>query len=837
MALPSSGPLSLTDIQTEFGGTNPIGLSEYYAGGGLVPAGTTGTFGAVPSSGTISIQNFYGTANLYTINNSLRFRRSVSAHLSRTSSFSGTTNTISFWIKRGELGTRQVIFGWSDNSSNALYFQFDTSNRLELYNLTSGSNNLSLITTQVFRDPSAWYHFVVVLNTTQATASNRAQFYVNGSQITAFATATYPAQNTSLQLGNSRLWNIGREGNTGNNPGDYYLAEWNFIDGQALTPSSFGETSATTGSWIPKAYTGTYGTNGFYQKYSSIALTSGSNTGLGQDFSGNGNFYNTNNISVTAGTTYDAMTDSPTPASATVGNYAVINPLWKGSAVTITNGNLSYSGSGATNSIAYSTFGITSGKWYAEWTQGTTPGGGAMYVGISLDSINPNHSWLGQNAGEYSYLNSNGFKANNNVQTAYGATWGINDVIGVAFDADARTITFYKNGASQGVAYSSIPAGNYYFANGNNPGSTVTGNWNFGQRAFTGSLPTGFVALNTFNIPTSTIVKGNSYMDATLYTGNGANRSITNASSFRPDLVWIKSRSAATDNKLTDSVRGATLALISNTGAGETTDTTGLTAFNSNGFNLGTNTTYNNNTSTYVGWQWQAGSSTVTNTNGSVSAQVRANTTTGFSIVTYTGPGSGSATIGHGLGIAPSMIILRTRNSVNNWGVYHRSIGNTAGILLNDITASIGNVAFWNNTTPTSSVFTVGTFNTVANPFVAYCWAEIAGFSAFGSYTGNGSADGPFVYLGFRPKFIMIKSSSATGNWRIFDTSLNLYNLSTQSLAPNSSSSENTGTTLVIDILSNGIKMRGNDSNTNGSGVTYIYAAFAENPFKNANAR
>jgi hypothetical protein len=843
MAIPSSGPLSLTTIQTEFGGTNPIGLSEYYAGGGLVPAGTTGTYGAVPSSGTISIQNFYGTANVYAINNSLRFRRSVSAHLSRTSSFSGTTNTISFWIKRGELGTRQVIFGWSDNSSNALYFQFDTSNRLELYNLTSGSNNLSLITTQVFRDPSAWYHFVVVLNTTQATASNRAQFYVNGSQITAFATATYPAQNTSLQLGNSRLWNIGREGNTGNNPGDYYLAEWNFIDGQALTPSSFGETNATTGSWYPKAYTGTYGTNGFYLKFSSIALTSGSNTGLGQDFSGNGNYWNTNNISVTAGTTYDAMTDSPTPTSATVGNYAVINPLWKGSAVTITNGNLSYSASGATNSIAYSTFGITSGKWYAEWTQGTTPGGGAMYVGISLDSINPNHSWLGQNAGEYSYLNSNGFKANNNVQTAYGATWGINDVIGVAFDADARTITFYKNGVSQGVAYSSIPAGNYYFANGNNPGSTVTGNWNFGQRAFTGSLPTGFSAVNTFNIPTSTVVQGSSYMVATLYTGNGGTQTITNASGLRPDLVWFKERSSNSSNWLFDTIRGIYNRLSSNETTAEGNQTNSLTAFNSNGFSVGSDVAGNESGQTYVAWQWIANASTVTNTSGTISSQVRVNTTSGFSIVTYTGTGA-NATVGHGLGVAPKMVIVKIRNvGGGSWATWHTSIPNTQYLLL-DSTAGVATAApMWNSTTPTSTVFSIGTNGNVNNPgntMVAYLWAEIAGFSKFGSYTGNGSADGVFVYTGFRPKYLMVKSSSAVGNWPIVDTSRNTYNVTNLSIDANNFDAEQTGTASTMptmDLLSNGFKLRTTSAGGNGSGVTYIYMAFAENPFKNANAR
>jgi hypothetical protein len=515
--------------------------------------------------------------------------------------------------------------------------------------------------------------------------------------------------------------------------------------------------------------------------------------------------------------------------------------VYKGSAVTLSNGNLSYSGSGATNSIAYSTFGITSGKWYAEWTQGTTPGGGAMYVGISLDSINPNHSWLGQNAGEYSYLNSNGFKANNNVQTAYGATWGINDVIGVAFDADARTITFYKNGASQGVAYSSIPAGNYYFANGNNPGSTVTGNWNFGQRPFT-ALPTGFSAVNTFNIPTSTIVKGSDYMVATLYTGNGGTQTITNASGLRPDLVWFKERSSNSSNWLFDTIRGVLNRISSNETAAEANQSGTLTAFNSNGFSVGSDVAGNESGQTYVAWQWIASASTVTNTSGTISSQVRANTTAGFSVVTYTGTGS-NATVGHGLGVAPKWIIVKTRNAVDNWAVYHSSTGATQYLQLNDTDASASSITLWNDTSPTSTVFSVGTNNDVnagARTYVAYCWAEIAGFSKFGSYTGNGSADGVFVYTGFRPKYLMVKSSSAVGNWPIVDTSRNTYNVTNLSIEANNSDAEQTGTASTMpnmDLLSNGFKLRTTSAGGNGSGVTYIYMAFAENPFKNANAR
>jgi len=830
MAIPSSGPLSLTTIQTEFGGTNPIGLSEYYAGGGLVPSGTTGTFGAVPSSGTISIQNFYGTSNVYAINNSLRFRSSASAYLNRTPASAGNLQkwTLSTWFKLSDISVNRQLLSCGGATSDQIWFSQAT----QTFNVyINGANYFT--TNAVFRDPSAWYHIVVLYDSANATASNRIIVYVNGVAQTSSSGTI--AQNTNSKINSASNHTLGRYAASAVEYIDGYMAETYFIDGQALTPSSFGETNATTGSWYPKAYTGTYGTNGFYLKFSSIALTSGSNTGLGQDFSGNGNFYNTNNISVTAGTTYDAMTDSPTPTSATVANYATLNPVWKG-ANSLLNGNLTYSGNGG---VANSTIGMTSGKWYCEYTQPSTLD---QYVGIALDSINPNHSWLGQNANEYAYQRD-GRKASGNVQTAYGAAWAANDIIGIAFDADARTITFYKNNVSQGVAYSSIPAGNYYFACGNNPGTTLTGNMNFGQRPFSYTPPTGFVRLNTFNIPTSTIVKGSDYMVATLYTGNGGTQTITNVPGLRPDLVWFKERSSNSSNWWFDTIRGIYNRISSNETSAEASQTNSLTAFNSNGFSVGSDVAGNESGQTYVAWQWIASASTVTNTSGTISSQVRVNTTAGFSIITYTGNSTGGATIGHGLGVAPKMIIVKPRNAADNWAVYHSSTGATQYLQLNNTAASASSITLWNNTSPTSTVFSVGTNNDVndsARNYVAYCWSEIAGFSKFGSYTGNGSADGVFVYTGFRPKYLMVKSSSAVGNWPIVDTSRNTFNVTNLSIEANNFDAEQTGTASTMptmDLLSNGFKLRTTSAGGNGSGVTYIYMAFAENPFKNANAR
>ena len=341
---------------------------------------------------------------------------------------------------------------------------------------------------------------------------------------------------------------------------------------------------------------------------------------------------------------------------------------------------------------------------------------------------------------------------------------------------------------------------------------------------------------------TYAIPDGRTVMAATLYTGNATARAIDNSVngvSFQPDWVWIKGRSGATDHALTDAVRGVTKELKSNTTGAETTAVNGLTAFNSGGFSIGTAADYNTNAATYVAWQWNAGGSTVTNTSGSISAQVRANPTAGFSIVTYTGTGS-AATIGHGLGVAPQMILIFERSpGGDDHIVYHASLtSNQYSIRLNTTAAQAGpSGAYWNSTSPTSSVFSVGTSgesNQSTATYVAYCFAPVAGYSAFGSYTGNGSTDGPFVYLGFRPKFIMIKATSTTSDWNMFDDVRPDYNGNTAGLQANLSNAESSPYT--TDFLSNGFKLRiANYVNVNA--VSYIYAAFAENPFKYANAR
>jgi hypothetical protein len=345
-------------------------------------------------------------------------------------------------------------------------------------------------------------------------------------------------------------------------------------------------------------------------------------------------------------------------------------------------------------------------------------------------------------------------------------------------------------------------------------------------------------------MPTPTIPAGNLYMNATLYTGTGASQTITNGvagQSFQPDFIWTKDRTSATNHYDIDSVRGAGKALYPNLTNAQGTDTNTISAFNSNGYSInGSSSLLNTSGDNYVAWQWKAGGATVSNTTGSITTQVSANTTSGFSILTYTGNGTSGATIGHGLGVAPSMVILKSLGN-NDWSTYHVGIGNTKIIFLNSSNATAGpNSAYWNNTTPSSTVVTLGVaaeLNGNGVSFVGYCFAPIAGYSAFGSYTGNGSADGPFIYTGFRPRFVMVKNTSATSDWWVEDTSRAPYNAANALLFPNLTIAEYTTAGVEWDLLSNGFKIRNTATQNNTNGSTYIYMAFAENPFKYANAR
>jgi hypothetical protein len=572
----------------------------------------------------------------------------------------------------------------------------------------------------------------------------------------------------------------------------------------------------------------------------------------GVDASGNNNNWTVNNINyTTVGSTYDTMTDVPTLTSATTANFAVLNPIAPGdyfasgqTALTLSSANLNY-GTGGRN--AFGTIAVSSGKYY--WEMSNTANTASAVTLFGLVTVAARTAVYG-----VYYNSSNGNKGLGTLnsgasETAYGASWTDNDIIGVALDMDAATptVTFYKNNTTQGAISVSSFVGQsvmVWIQNGANSGN-MSGWINHGQRPFNYTPPTGYVALNTFNLPTPTIgasasTQANKYFDVLLYTGNGSSNRAVSGLSFQPDFMWSKSRSNSYGNKLYDAVRGVTKQIVSNDSATEsTTGTENLVSFDSGGVTIGNDTGINGSGATFVDWFWKANGTGVSNTAGSITSTVSANTSAGFSIVTFsTNASSGGATIGHGLGVAPSMILMKARNQTYSWDVYHVSLGANYRMILNSTAAiSASSSDYWNSTTPTSSVFSINQgFYGSGVDTVAYCFSEVAGYSKFGSYTGNGSNDGVFLYCGFRPRFIMFKCTSALGHWIMFDSARNTYNVVNDSLRANVNDAENESYG-EYDFTSNGLKIRTTDIGTNGSGSSYIFMAFAENPFKYSLAR
>jgi hypothetical protein len=795
----------------------------------------------------------------YQIERSLRFNSADSAYLNRTPASTGTSRrvfTISLWLKRSALLASALDFGFINAGGDGTTIGISGTGAFG-----SGLNNTVFVRNggsnvgnwpAVFRDTSAWYHFVVAIDSTQATAANRQKLYVNG--VDQGACSGSLTQNVDTAVNHTGLHLIGAF--NGPSAGYYangYLTEYHLIDGQALTPSSFGEYDTITGVWKPKKYAGTYGTNGFYLKFADNSGTT--STTLGKDSSDNGNNWTPNNFSVTAGAGNDSMIDTPTPyadGGNGRGNYATLNPL-DANGGTISNGNLEYSGifaSGVSQNGhgTRSTLKVpSSGKWYTEAANTTISGSGnSCMLGFTSSTQLPTVTafggtltpWIGVDASVFNnriLLQWVGVSGGTAAATQLFASYASGDIVNFAIDFGAGKFWVGKNGTWYN---SGDPAA------GTNPTSTFTAgtaDWafwgeyiassdnvnrsgvisNFGQRPFAYTPPSGFKALNTGNLPEPSIKKPSSYFDTKLYTGTGSAQSITGLG-FSPDLVWAKVRSTAGNHSLYDNVRGATQRLSSSTTSAEATFTGSLTSFDSGGFSLGSNSDgdVNASGSTYVAWCWDESA------------------TPGFDIVTYTGTGS-NTTVAHSLGVAPSMIIYKRRSATDSWIVYHTSIGTANNLVLNNTNAQAANGSvYWNSTAPTSTVFSVGTdsaVNASASTYVAYLWSEVAGFSKFGSYTGNGNADGPFVFCGFRPRFILFKNTTGF-NWQILDTARADYNQGTVTLFPNLSNAENT-TATQYDILSNGFKIRTSDAGSNGSGNSIIFAAFAEAPFKYSLAR
>mgnify|MGYP002623356700 CR=1 FL=1 len=791
-----------------------------------------------------------GAAAGYEIERSLRFNSADSAYLNRTPSSAGNrrTWTWSGWVKRCDTTATRLLstftIPWTDVAINS-------SNQIQIVG-NSGSGGEGFRTDAVLRDLSAWYHIVIAVDTTQTTATDRVKFYINGAQnqTITLAGGAIP-QNYETSINATNLHHIGRSGRSGYGGIQYtnnYLTELHFIDGQALAASDFGEYDDNN-VWQPKDCKDdlTYGTNGFYLTFADNTSTAT----LGTDGSGNSNTWTVNNFSVASGAGNDSLIDTPTNYTAASGNnggnYCTLNPL-KNQTQTLKNGNLESNGtSGRSTGTLY----VSSGKFYWEFTAGTD----YTMSGIESSTSPYSASYPGENDQQYAlYGNAGSGLLYHNGSTSSFDGFVSGDVIGVALDMDNGNLYFYKNGSAMNSGNAAVTGltgswtANCRSGSGAFNGDTV---FNFGQRPFAYTPPTGYKSLCTTNLPDPTIADGSTAMDPVIYTGAGGTQTISSLN-FSPDFVWIKSRNIADQHCLFDTVRGALARLQSNsTNVEASVNQYGsLTAFNSDGFTLTAGSSSSDQThgsgNTYVAWTWDGGTSTVSNTDGSITSNVRANASAGFSIVTYTGTGS-NATFGHGLNAAPELVIVKCRSHTQNWAVYSSYASGAATpaeeyAYLNSTNgwSSTNAGPFWNNTSPTNSVVHVGTDNDTngsSRTYVAYCFAPVAGYSAFGSYTGNGNADGPFVFTGFRPRWILFKASSITGDWRLMDTARDSYNPADSQLYPNNSDAEISSSSHDVDYLSNGFKVVTSSTAMNTSGATYIWAAFAEHPFKTARAR
>ena len=896
-------------------------------------------------------------ASDFEVERSLRFNDDDSAVLTRTPSGAGNrkTYTISAWVKRCNIGGVHPIFARYTANNDAgflgLYINSDD------YIYFSGWSTVNLKSSRLYRDPTAWAHIVLAVDTTQSTSTDRIKLYFNGELQT---TDSYNAfsQNADTGINEAVEHRVGNYNPSGGNFFDGYMAEINFLDGYAYDASYFGETNAETGQWIPKKYTGSYGTNGFYLNFSDNSGTTA--TTLGKDSSGNSNNFTPNNFSVSAGLGNDSFEDTPT------NNFPTLNPnhaFLNGSSSTAENGNLQWNGQSNNQAGCPATMAFPkTGKWYWEvkllssnsnFSFGITP---ATYSNTT-NPVNP--------TGAIGYA-AYGSKAVSGVETpGWAASFSSSDNIGAALDMDNNEIKFYKNNSLVGTislvsGYEDIE----YLAwiKGDTATQLIQGAINFGGNGFVYTPPTGFQALNSANLPDPTILLPNKHFNTLLYTGNGGTQSITGLD-YQPDWVWIKRRNGTNSHQVYDAVRGAGKNIRPDLTNAEV-DQTAFNSFDSNGFELdgGTNS-HNASGNTYVAWNWNAGNtdgktytvkvaspqnyqfdnfatnavtldlaeggtyifnmddssnashpfsigtaangtvytsgityfldgvsktyseytsgfysattrrlhftvpasapvlyywcsvhsgmggqintnSTLGSSNfdGAIQSTVKVNASAGFSIVKYTGTGS-TTNIGHGLGVTPEVLIVKNREDNNGWNVYHiGNGGNTPAqnfvISLNSNAARIDQTSNWNDTAPTSSVFTVGTSNGSNgsnDDMIAYCFSEVAGYTKFGKYTGNGSTDGTFVFVGFRPAMIIIKNISTNQNWRIFDNKRSPFNTVDKPLTPDSNGAESTADD--IDFVSNGFKHRSSGNKVNSGGKTYIFLAFAEAPFKNARAR
>ena len=778
-----------------------------------------------------------GAVDAYEIEQSLIFNRPSNAYLYRTPSQTSNrrTFTISSWVKKAKvtLATNDydVIFGArvtngtdTNNNSMELTFFFDTITVIDY-------NRVLLRTNRLFRDLSAWYHVVLAVDTTLSTANNRLRLYVNGVEETSFSGRVNPAQNFNFSNNLVDARQMVGSWYDSNHVYNGQQAEFHNIDGSQLTPSSFGETNEDTGQWIPKEYEGSYGTNGFYLKFASGAI--------GTDSSGQSNNFTASNLANS-----DVVIDSPT------NNFATLNPLYTGSNLTtFSEGNLKVVTPGTGHGPCVASIVPTSGKYYAEFICTAEYASGSALYGVkdvSLPATNADYLSVGS-AKNLGYQGANGaiFGDGTTFFDTAPATFATNDRIGVAIDYDNSTIKWYKNNVHQYTKSSAdLKDCTFALSDTYNGSSGATIEANFGQKAFAYTPPSGYTTLSTANLPDPAIPLPSENFNTVLWAGDGqTNRAITGVG-HASDFVWVKSRTDGEWHNLYDKIRGVGKQLWSNSTSAETTYDSGegLKVFGADGFTVGNSEIINRASRNFVGWSWKAG--TVFSNDASVTgigtndSNGEVNATAGFSIVEYTGTGS-DMTFAHGLSATPDLIIFKNRTSTANWFVYHSAIdANPNNYYINlNLTAARTSSGWIVVSSTTTRVF--GFPNTNNNEYIAYHFVSIPGYSKFGQYVGNGNTNGPFVNCGFKPAFVIRKKVQGVGAWWINDIGRTPNNVSKTVLRANQSDAEVTSgdDSYSIDILSNGFKVRGVYGETNLNNNPFIYMAFAESPFKYANAR
>ena len=833
-----------------------------------------------------SSQWMYASDRFYDhpINQSIRFSSVDGGFGEITYGSAGNRRTWSWsaWMKRSLItqSSRQRIWATQDGSGIEENIRFETDDQIRwiCHNSDGSDHDHDVTTSAVFRDTSAWFHLLIVKDTTESTDSDRVKIYVNGSLQSFEGSPNYPSSNFEGHINKGQNHHIGSHVNDNSENFDGYMAEVHFIDGTAVSPSVLGETKA--GIWIPKEYTGSHGTNGYHFTFADTS----SNNALFNDDSANSN--NFTSVGIVAG--HDFMLDSPT------NNFATLKlsrpPASSGAA--LSQGNLEYTTgtTGGSNdqdrSFVSTILTPTTGKWYVEYL--------AVNANFTaqVNAYQGDQGVTGTNTNRIGLINDGTVFETRTTGSAtsasYGGSFTSGDVIQVFVDMDndPPRVAFGKNGSwgdgsgnwnqSNPSSYremgndfltdSTDSPGQVAFTNASaGGGSDANGIANFGQDggAFRGqkgrgsetdsngrglfkyAVPSGGLALCTANLPSPGIdpEEGESpaeYFNTVLFTGNGTNQDIDVG--FQPDLAFVRQRTDASGGYIVDSVRGDSAADLQTTNANAEGDFANIT-FSSSGYNVSGNNNLNNESShNYVSWNWLAGGSASSNSDGSITSSVSVSQESGFSVVGYTGTGS-NGTVGHGLGVVPQLIIIkcRTLNSTD-WSVYHEDIGNAKALHLNSNGFGTSGSGFFNNTSPTSTVFSISTDNRVnqsaSDTYIAYCFADIEGYQKIGSYKGNGNADGPVIITGFRPAFVICKRFDSANEWRLIDNKRDDHNVAHTQIWPNSSNAETTSDdSSSMDLLSNGFKLRSTNGGFNIDGGSYLYIAIAEQPFKFANAR